>query len=76
LRFIDRHVRSKDTTLLKSSTWFIVSSNVYKGSDKLPHHLDTLVATDVAILAEEVVEGICLGCVSLTAMSVPKIPLC
>lgn len=32
-----------------------------KGSDKLPHHLDTLVATDVAILAEEVVEGICLG---------------
>ncbi|KAJ6146418.1 hypothetical protein N7497_008400 [Penicillium chrysogenum] len=33
----------------------------YKGSDKLPHHLDTLVATDVAILAEEVVEGICLG---------------
>ncbi|KAJ5520057.1 CheY-like superfamily [Penicillium fimorum] len=33
----------------------------YKGSDKLAHHLDTLVATDVAILAEEVVEGICLG---------------
>ncbi|CAG8898846.1 unnamed protein product [Penicillium egyptiacum] len=33
----------------------------FKGSDKLPHHLDTLVATDVAILAEEVVEGICLG---------------
>ena len=33
----------------------------FKGSDKLAHHLDTLVATDVAILAEEVVEGICLG---------------
>ncbi|CAI7578556.1 unnamed protein product [Penicillium glandicola] len=33
----------------------------YKGSDKLAHHLDTYVATDVAILAEEVVEGICLG---------------
>ncbi|KAI2716246.1 hypothetical protein CBS147354_7046 [Penicillium roqueforti] len=33
----------------------------FKGSDKLPHHLDTLVATDVAILAEEVAEGICLG---------------
>ncbi|KAJ5473035.1 hypothetical protein N7530_007036 [Penicillium desertorum] len=37
------------------------SSLDFKGSDKLPHHLDTLVATDVAILAEEVVEGICLG---------------
>ncbi|KAJ5192403.1 hypothetical protein N7449_008545 [Penicillium cf. viridicatum] len=33
----------------------------FKGSDKLAHHLDTLVATDVAILAEEVVECICLG---------------
>ncbi|KAJ5124167.1 uncharacterized protein N7515_007992 [Penicillium bovifimosum] len=31
------------------------------GSAKLAHHLDTYVATDVAILAEEVVEGICLG---------------
>ncbi|KAG0154030.1 hypothetical protein PDIDSM_1409 [Penicillium digitatum] len=37
------------------------SSLEFKGSDKLAHHLDTLVATDVAILAEEVVEGICLG---------------
>ncbi|KAJ5154619.1 CheY-like superfamily [Penicillium coprophilum] len=37
------------------------SSLEYKGSDKLAHHLDTLVATDVAILVEEVVEGICLG---------------
>ncbi|KAJ5428379.1 CheY-like superfamily [Penicillium cf. griseofulvum] len=33
----------------------------FEGSDKLAHHLDTLVATDVAILAEEVVEGICIG---------------
>lgn len=33
----------------------------FKGSDKLAYHLDTYVATDVAILAEEVVEGICLG---------------
>ncbi|OQD69368.1 hypothetical protein PENPOL_c002G09081 [Penicillium polonicum] len=33
----------------------------FKGSDKLVNHLDTLVATDVAILAEEVVEGISLG---------------
>ncbi|KAJ5555051.1 Sensor histidine kinase/response regulator [Penicillium sp. DV-2018c] len=32
-----------------------------KGSAKLSHHLDTYVAADVAILAEEVVEGICLG---------------
>jgi CheY-like chemotaxis protein len=32
-----------------------------KGSEKLAYHLDTYVATDVAILAEEVVEGICLG---------------
>ncbi|KAJ5530612.1 hypothetical protein N7527_004005 [Penicillium freii] len=33
----------------------------FRGSDKLANHLDTLVATDVAILAEEVVEGICIG---------------
>jgi CheY-like chemotaxis protein len=33
----------------------------FKGTDKLAYHLDTYVATDVAILAEEVVEGICLG---------------
>ncbi|KAJ5780431.1 CheY-like superfamily [Penicillium paradoxum] len=33
----------------------------FKGSDKLAYHLDTYVATDVAILAEEVIEGICLG---------------
>ncbi|KAJ5930492.1 hypothetical protein N7466_005985 [Penicillium verhagenii] len=33
----------------------------FKGTDKLASHLDTYVATDLAILAEEVVEGICLG---------------
>ncbi|KAJ5639609.1 uncharacterized protein N7484_007471 [Penicillium longicatenatum] len=33
----------------------------FKGNDKLASHLDTYVATDLAILAEEVVEGICLG---------------
>ncbi|KAJ5726307.1 uncharacterized protein N7483_007664 [Penicillium malachiteum] len=33
----------------------------FKGTDKLSSHLDTYVATDIAILAEEVVEGICLG---------------
>lgn len=33
----------------------------FKGTEKLAYHLDTYVATDVAILAEEVVEGICLG---------------
>lgn len=33
----------------------------FKGTEKLAHHLDTYVATDIAILAEEVVEGICLG---------------
>ncbi|KAJ5306327.1 hypothetical protein PENANT_c017G03922 [Penicillium antarcticum] len=33
----------------------------FKGTDKLAYHLDTYVATDLAILAEEVVEGICLG---------------
>ncbi|KAJ5288672.1 CheY-like superfamily [Penicillium angulare] len=32
-----------------------------KGTDKLASHLDTYVATDLSILAEEVVEGICLG---------------
>lgn len=32
-----------------------------KGTDKLASHLDTYVATDLAILTEEVVEGICLG---------------
>lgn len=32
-----------------------------KGTDKLASHLDTYVSTDIAILAEEVVEGICLG---------------
>ncbi|CAG8080751.1 unnamed protein product [Penicillium olsonii] len=34
---------------------------VLKGAEQLAYHLDTYVATDVAILAEEVVEGICLG---------------
>lgn len=33
----------------------------FKGTDKLASHLDTYVVTDLAILAEEVVEGICLG---------------
>lgn len=33
----------------------------FKGTDKLASHLDTYVVTDIAILAEEVVEGICLG---------------
>lgn len=33
----------------------------FKGTEKLAYHLDTYVATDIAILAEEVVEGICLG---------------
>ncbi|KAJ5766810.1 uncharacterized protein N7511_004426 [Penicillium nucicola] len=33
----------------------------FKGTDKLAYHLDTYVATDLAILTEEVVEGICLG---------------
>jgi CheY-like chemotaxis protein len=33
----------------------------FKESEKLAYHLDTYVATDVAILAEEVIEGICLG---------------
>lgn len=33
----------------------------FKGTDKLASHLDTYVLTDVAVLAEEVVEGICLG---------------
>ncbi|KAJ6114901.1 hypothetical protein N7486_000679 [Penicillium sp. IBT 16267x] len=33
----------------------------FKGNDKLASHLDSYVATDLAILVEEVVEGICLG---------------
>lgn len=33
----------------------------FKGTDKLASHLDTYMVTDIAILAEEVVEGICLG---------------
>lgn len=33
----------------------------FKGTDKLASHLDSYVVTDLAILAEEVVEGICLG---------------
>lgn len=33
----------------------------FKGTDKLASHLDSYVITDVSILAEEVVEGICLG---------------
>jgi CheY-like chemotaxis protein len=33
----------------------------FKGNDKLASHLDSYVDTDLAILAEEVVEGICLG---------------
>ncbi|KAJ5632834.1 hypothetical protein N7490_009173 [Penicillium lividum] len=33
----------------------------FKGTDTLASHLDSYVATDLAILAEEVVEGICLG---------------
>ncbi|KAJ5538198.1 hypothetical protein N7494_007677 [Penicillium frequentans] len=33
----------------------------FKGTDKLASHLDSYVATDLAILTEEVVEGICLG---------------
>lgn len=33
----------------------------FKGTDNLASHLDTYVATDLAVLAEEVVEGICLG---------------
>ncbi|KAJ6157566.1 CheY-like superfamily [Penicillium chermesinum] len=32
-----------------------------KGDDKLASHLDSYVVTDLSILAEEVVEGICLG---------------
>ncbi|KAJ5153209.1 uncharacterized protein N7482_009687 [Penicillium canariense] len=33
----------------------------FKGTDKLASHLDSYVVTDLAILAEEVIEGICLG---------------
>lgn len=33
----------------------------FKGTDRLGSHLDSYVVTDLAILAEEVVEGICLG---------------
>ncbi|KAJ5965598.1 hypothetical protein N7481_012312 [Penicillium waksmanii] len=33
----------------------------FKGTDNLGSHLDSYVVTDLAILAEEVVEGICLG---------------
>ncbi|KAJ5820346.1 hypothetical protein N7474_005937 [Penicillium riverlandense] len=33
----------------------------FKGTDKLAAHLDSYVVTDLAVLAEEVVEGICLG---------------
>jgi CheY-like chemotaxis protein len=33
----------------------------FRGKDELASHLDSYVDTDVAILAEEVVEGICLG---------------
>ncbi|RAH65171.1 putative sensor histidine kinase/response regulator [Aspergillus aculeatinus CBS 121060] len=32
-----------------------------KGPDRFSTHLDTYVATDLALLAEEVVEGVCLG---------------
>ncbi|OOF90846.1 hypothetical protein ASPCADRAFT_211805 [Aspergillus carbonarius ITEM 5010] len=32
-----------------------------KGLDRFSAHLDTYVATDLALLAEEVVEGVCLG---------------
>lgn len=33
----------------------------FKGNDNLASHLDSYVDTDLAILAEEVVDGICLG---------------
>ncbi|KAJ5111071.1 hypothetical protein N7532_001606 [Penicillium argentinense] len=33
----------------------------FKGTDELASHLDSYVVTDLAILVEEVVEGICLG---------------
>ncbi|KAF7718723.1 Uncharacterized protein PECH_004295 [Penicillium ucsense] len=33
----------------------------FKGNDKLATHLDSYVDTDISILVEEVVEGICLG---------------
>lgn len=33
----------------------------FKGTDRLAAHLDSYVVTDLAVLAEEVVEGICLG---------------
>ncbi|KAJ5594334.1 uncharacterized protein N7459_000542 [Penicillium hispanicum] len=33
----------------------------FEGTDKLASHLDTYVVTDLAILAEEVIDGICLG---------------
>ncbi|GAA84283.1 sensor histidine kinase/response regulator [Aspergillus luchuensis IFO 4308] len=37
------------------------SSTDVKGMDRFSAHLDTYVATDLALLAEEVVEGVCLG---------------
>lgn len=37
------------------------TSSEVKGSNNRAPHLDTLIRTDVAVLAEEVVEGVCLG---------------
>lgn len=45
----------------RSLKWKKESPLDFKGTDNLASHLDTYVMTDLAILAEEVVEGICLG---------------
>ncbi|OJJ44216.1 hypothetical protein ASPZODRAFT_750130 [Penicilliopsis zonata CBS 506.65] len=57
-----QHKKNKDGSSSSSSSSSFSSSLEMKTADKLSAaHLDTFVSTDVSVLAEEVIEGVCLG---------------